>query len=50
MDIFVIVIAAIALGVVGAIVTGQPLVFLIALIAGALIANRRGYSHHGDRP
>ncbi len=47
MDIFAVAIAAVALGIVVALITGQPLVILIAMIVGALIANRRGYRHQG---
>jgi hypothetical protein len=44
-EIIAVAIASIAAGALIVMVTGQPAAFLVALIVGALIANRIGYRH-----
>jgi hypothetical protein len=44
-EIIAVALASIAAGVFLALMTGQPLAFLVAVIVGALIANRMGYRH-----
>lgn len=48
MDILLIAVLVIVVGVVAAALLGNPLVIIVALIVGALIANRRGYRHQAQ--
>jgi hypothetical protein len=48
MDILAAALGSLVIGVIAAVVLGNPFVLLIALIVGALFANRRGYRHQAQ--
>jgi hypothetical protein len=48
MDILAAALVSLVIGVIAAVVLGNPFVALIALIVGALFANRRGYRHQAN--